>query len=369
MTLAHEEWMARALKLAELGEGLTRPNPPVGAVIVREGQIVGEGWHRRAGGPHAEIYALRSAGDRARGATLYVTLEPCSTWGRTPPCTEAIIRSGLRTVVAATVDPNPRHAGRGLDQLRAAGLEVIVGVLEPAARRLIEPFEKWVLEGRPFVTLKMAMTLDGRIADASGASRWITGIAARNKVHEMRRRADGILVGHGTVLRDNPTLLPRPARGRRPWRIVLATDGRLPRQATVLTDGRQAQTLVVVSERCPARRIRALERTGATVWKLPTRDGRIRLDRLFAQLGELGLLHVLCEGGGTLAGSLLAEGLVDEYVFFVAPRVFGDKGKPVVSGVSWRLDNAPELPWRTAERVGADWMICGRLRKTGGGTR
>ena len=205
----HEFWMQRALRLARRGEGLTRPNPPVGAVAVKSGKIVGEGYHRRAGGPHAEVVALSKAGTKARGCTLYVTLEPCCTWGRTPPCTDLILSSGVRRVVVSVRDPNPRHSGRGLTLLRRKGIRVIEGVCAEEGMKLIAPFAKWIRRGLPYVTLKLGMSVDGKIADRKGRSRWITGPEARNKVHELRRRVDGILVGGGTVRNDDPS--PAPA--------------------------------------------------------------------------------------------------------------------------------------------------------------
>lgn len=358
--MKHEHYMRRALDLARRGAGLTRPNPAVGAVVVRRGRIVGVGWHRRAGGPHAEVHALRQAGSRARGATLYVTLEPCCTWGRTPPCTDAILKAGLAEVVVGTRDPNPAHAGRGLRLLRRAGLVVAESVLQDECRELLAPFAKWILTRRPFVTLKMGMTLDGRIADASGASRWITGPAARRKVQALRRRVDGILVGGRTLRKDNPCLLPVPAKGRKPWRIVLASDGRVPVSAKVLADGHADQTLVAVSMKCPVARAKALESRGARVLRVRERGGRLDVKTLVDELGKLGLLHILCEGGGELAASLIRDGLVDEYLFFVSPSFLGGGAAAVVGGGGWKMDGRPQLEFASVERCGPDVLIRAR---------
>jgi diaminohydroxyphosphoribosylaminopyrimidine deaminase/5-amino-6-(5-phosphoribosylamino)uracil reductase len=309
--LDHNYWMARALALARRGEGLTRPNPPVGAVIVRtrrmvhqgclvhQGYLVGQGWHHHAGGLHAEALAIQEAGTRAMNATLYVTLEPCCTQGRTPPCTRAIIQSGIRRVVLATRDPNPRHNGRGIAILRKAGIEVIEGIGAPEAQQLLAPFKQWIRTLRPYLTLKLAVSLDGKIADERGRSRWITGPAARRQVQAWRRSADAILVGARTVLADDPSLLPVPPGGRRPWRVVVNTRGTLLSSAKIFTDGHQAQTIIATTRRCPVRQQAAWRSTGAKVWILPESRGGVSLIALMKKIGRLGCLHVLCEGEQT----------------------------------------------------------------------
>lgn len=354
-----EEWMRRAIALARKGEGLTRPNPPVGAVIVRDGVLVGEGFHERAGGPHAEIVALRAAGERARGAALYVTLEPCSTWGRTPPCTEAIIEAGIRRVVVGAVDPNPRHAGRGFRILEDAGIEVRVGVLRQTCEELIEPFAMLQSAGRPFVTLKLACSLDGRIADASGRSRWITGEAARARVHELRRRVDGILVGYRTVLRDDPSLLPVPDERRQPYRIVLDPGGSLPLRRKIFSDEARGQTIAMISRSAPVAYRRALERRGVRFVEIPASRGCLAIGRVMSELGQLGLLHVLCEGGGSTAGAFFREGLIDEGWFFYAPLIlganavpsFGVAGVPLSRSSRWHIVGVEQLPPDVLVRV------------------
>jgi diaminohydroxyphosphoribosylaminopyrimidine deaminase/5-amino-6-(5-phosphoribosylamino)uracil reductase len=352
------KFMREALALARRGEGLTRPNPPVGAVVVKNGWTIGRGWHRKAGGPHAEIYALRQAGTNARGATLYVTLEPCSTTGRTPPCTEAILAAGIRRVVFALKDPNPRHAGRAAGLLRRAGIEVCAGVEQDAARELLQPFTQWITTGHPWVTLKLAQTLDGRIADAGGTSRWISSAVARGWVQDLRRRSDGILVGAGTVIADNPSLLPRPDRGRQPWRMVVDSRGRCPRTARIFSDDAAGRTILATTRCCSNAHRLALERRGVSVWILPaTRQGRVDLHALSARLGRAGLLRVLCEGGGELAGEWLRVNRVDEMILFVAPKILGGTGIPAISGAGWRLAAAPAWRWSRIQRVGDDLMM------------
>ena len=361
-TETDERWMRRALELARRGEGKTRPNPPVGAIVVRGGRCVGEGWHRRAGEAHAEALALRRAGARARGAALYVTLEPCCTWGRQPPCTEAILSAGVARVVASLPDPNPKHRGRGFRILRKAGVAVTVGAARAEAAELIAPFTKWIVHRRPYVTLKLALSLDGRIADSEGASRWITGPAARRAVQALRRQADAILVGRETVERDDPSLLPRPSLGREPWRVVADRMGRTPLKARLLQDEAVERTLIAVSERCPAEREAALRATGAQVERLPETEEGISPAALLEALGRRGLLHVVCEGGGALAGSLVRAGCVDEFWFFLAPKLLGAAGAAAIAG-GWPMAEAPALEWVGGERVGRDWLIRARPAK------
>ncbi len=292
----HERWMRHALALARRGEGRTHPNPPVGAVVVKGGRILGEGYHRRAGLPHAEVEALKELGARSVGATLYVTLEPCSTHGRTPPCTQHVIDCGIARVAVAVPDPNPAHGGRGLRQLRAAGIEVISGVCREEGAALLAPFETWITTGLPYVTLKMGMTLDGRIADAKGESRWITGAAARREVQRLRKRVDAIMVGCGTAVADNPSLRWSKVAARNPKRIIVDSTGRVSPQSQVFTDGQSRNTIVVTAGACTQGRVAAYEAAGAAVW-LCGRGRRVNLRLLLQKLGKAGLLHVLCEGG------------------------------------------------------------------------
>jgi len=349
--------MRRALELGRRGEGRTRPNPPVGALVVRDGQVIGEGWHRRAGGPHAEIEALAGlTANQTAGATLYVTLEPCSTQGRTPPCTEAILRSGISRVVVSAVDPNPKHRGRGLRLLARRGVAVTRGVCRREGEDLLAPFARWVTSGRPCLTLKMGMTLDGRIADSRYQSRWITGVAARGEVRQLRRRVDAILVGARTALRDDPSLRWSARASLNPKRILLDPGGALPLGAKVFTDGQSENTIVVATSGLSPSRRMAIEATGARVW-ICGRGRRVNLERLLDRAGEEGLLHVLCEGGGELAAQLVRDELVDDFRFYVAPLFLGGDGVPVLGGAGWRLAEGPPLQITDVRQVGRDVLI------------
>ncbi len=350
--------MQRALELAWRGAGRTRPNPPVGAVVVNGGRLVGEGWHRRAGGPHAEVEALRRAGAQAAGGTLYVTLEPCSTQGRTPPCTERILAAGVARVVTAVRDPNPAHNGRGIRLLKRRGLAVTEGVGAAGATSLLRPFAKWITTGRPFVTLKMGMTLDGRIADAAGRSKWITSPASRRLVQELRRHCDAIMVGAGTVRRDNPSLsLLGAAASAGPLRLLVDACGCLAPGARVLADGAASRTIIATTAACPAQTRAAYAGAGATVWPLAARRGRVSLKALVRRAGKAGLLHVLCEGGAEMAAELIDQDLVDECVIFVAPTILGGQALPVVTGRGYTLAGARKLVFTEMQRVGTDIMI------------
>ena len=311
-------YMARALQLAARGLYTTNPNPRVGCVIVRDGRVVGEGWHERAGTPHAEIHALRAAGDAARGATAYVTLEPCSHHGRTPPCAEALIDAGVARVVAAMTDPNPLVAGGGIAMLTLAGIRADVGLMEAEARALNPGFVSRMTRGRPWVRLKTAATLDGKTALENGASQWITGDAARADVQRLRARACAILTGSGTVAADNPRMNVRDFNiGRQPLRVVVDSQLRTAPDAAILP------ALVACHHADPARRA-ALEQAGAEVVELPGSDGRVDLAALFARLAQRGVNEVHVEAGAALNGALLAAGLVDEWVAYVAPMAVGD---------------------------------------------
>lgn len=356
---ADRRWMRAALAEARRAEGQTRPNPPVGAVLVRDGRLLGAGFHRAAGRPHAEVEAFAACTEDPAGATLYVTLEPCSTHGRTPPCTDRIAAAGVRRVVIATVDPNPRHVGRGIDVLRAAGIEVEVGVLTREADALLDPFGKWITTGRPFVTLKMAQSLDGAIADVAGRSQWITGPRARDEVQRMRRRVDAVMVGAGTVVADDPSLLCRLADAPPTLhRVVVDGRGRTPPTARVLTDGEAARTTIATTEACPEATRAAWEAAGVRVWTLPQAgDGRVDLCALLAKAGAEGWLHVLCEGGATLAGALVGAGLVDELRLFVAPVVLGGRQANTFGNTAFALATAPRFRIVAQRRFGTDLML------------
>ncbi len=354
-------WMNRALTLAAQGLGLTSPNPAVGAVLVRGGAIVGEGGHMRAGGPHAEAAALAAAGERARGATCYVTLEPCVHHGRTPPCADALVAAGVARVVVACRDPNPVVDGRGLERLRAAGLEVGLGVLDAEARGLNRAFFTRMSTGRPHVTLKSAMTADGKIAAADGTSRWITGETARQEAHRMRFVADAVLVGVGTVLRDDPELTVRlpAAPPKQPWRVVADSGLRTPPHARVLTAADPGQAILACVAPAPVERLATLRTRGARVLELPANgEGRVDLRALLLALAAMDVVSVLAEGGAELGAALLDAGLVDRIAFFLAPKLLGGRTAPgPLGGPGRALKEALSLTDLTYRQVGEDLLI------------
>ena len=365
---ADRRHLRRALALARRALGDTRPNPMVGAVLVRGGRVLGEGWHHRAGQPHAEIEAFLDAerrGNAPAGATLYVTLEPCCTHGRTPPCTDAIIAAGITRVVVAATDPNPAHAGHGFELLRQAGIQVDTGLLADAATRLNAGFNHWIQHRTPLVTLKAAFSLDGKIATVTGESRWITGPASRKRVMGLRAAHDAILVGIQTVLADDPALTIRTARRERsPIRVILDSRARTPLSARLVTDPHHARTLIVVGEAAPKRRIEALRRQ-ATVWTAPVLNGRIDLRWLMAELGRYPVTSLLVEGGGEVHASFLESGLAHRAVFFYGPKVIGGAEAPRgVSGKGFQsLATAPRLIDIRHRRLGDDLMVEGRIEQ------
>ncbi len=359
-------WMDRALRLAERGIGLTSPNPAVGAVLVKDQRVVGEGAHLRAGGPHAEAAALDAAGAAARGGTCYVTLEPCAHFGRTPPCADALVRAGVTRVVTAISDPHPEVDGRGLARLQAAGVTVTVGVREVEARALNRAFLCAVTEGRPHVTLKAAMTLDGKIAAADGASRWITGEAARLEGHRLRFAADAILVGIGTVLADDPRLTVRHPGlpTKEPFRVVVDSRLRIPGDARILRSGDPARALVACVAPAPAGPAAALRAQGVRVLELPGDSGRVDLRALLEALRALEVIAVLAEGGGELGGALAEAGLVDRVAFFVAPRLLGGREAPGPLGGRGRpLKDALALTDVVTRRLDDDLLVEADVRR------
>jgi diaminohydroxyphosphoribosylaminopyrimidine deaminase/5-amino-6-(5-phosphoribosylamino)uracil reductase len=317
-----ESWMQRALELAERGRGYVEPNPLVGALVVRDGRLIGEGWHQRYGQAHAEVHALAAAGEAARGATLYVTLEPCCHHGKTPPCTDAVLRAGVRRVVAAMPDPFPAVKGKGVDLLRAAGVAVEVGVCEAEARRLNAPYLKLLATGRPYVHAKWAMTLDGKIATRSRDSRWISNEESRRRVHQLRGRMDAVLVGIGTALADDPQLTARPPGPRTAVRVVLDSKGRLPPDGRLASSTCQAPVLVATAAALPEN-IAELQEHGCEVLALPGADGRVDVGALLAEMGRRRYSNVLVEGGGGVLGSFRDAGAIDEVHVFIAPRLAG----------------------------------------------
>ena len=359
--MTDEFFMREALLLAKNAEGRTNPNPMVGAVVVKDGRIISAGWHRQAGSPHAEIHALNMAGDLAAGAVLYVTLEPCSHFGRTPPCVNRIIDAGIKKVVAATVDPNPKVAGRGIKILRDAGIEVEVGVLEDEALKLNETFFKWVTTGLPFVTLKFAASLDGKIATVGGQSKWISCKESRQFVHKLRDVSAGIMVGVGTVLADNPSLTARVDGGKNPVRIVADSMARTPIDARIVGDG-QARTIIAVTESAPRDKVSALKHYGAEV--ITAGDGkRVDLKILMKKIAARDITSVLVEGGGTLNFSLLKSGLVDKVIAFIAPKILGGAALTAVEGAGFaNLSDAITLKNFDVEKIGDDILISGYIK-------
>ncbi|OGB93377.1 MAG: riboflavin biosynthesis protein RibD [candidate division NC10 bacterium RIFCSPLOWO2_02_FULL_66_22] len=364
---ADQQWMRRALDLAARARGRTSPNPMVGAVLVKDGQLIGEGFHAYTGSDHAEVAALRDAGPAATGATLYVSLEPCCHYGRTPPCVDQILQAGIRRVVAACEDPNPAVSGKGIAALRAAGLSVDVGVLAEEAERLNEAFFTHVRTGRPFVTLKVAASLDGKIATRTGESRWITGESARRRVHQLRNEVDAVLVGIGTVLRDDPLLTTRLgiADQRDPIRVIVDNLARLPLRAKVVNRASTAPTILAVSQMAPRTKLEALEREGVQVIVVESSPRRVSLERLIEALGKRGILSVMIEGGAEINASALREGIVDKVLVFLAPTLIGGKSTPTAVGGDGieSLSQAVRLRDVRIERFDGDILVEGYIQR------
>lgn len=365
-------FMARALELAERGRGFAAPNPRVGAVLVRDGRVVAEGWHKVYGGPHAEVECLRDAeakGVDPAGCTIYVTLEPCNHFGKTPPCSRAILDAGIRRVVIGCLDPNPEVLGGGATFLREHGVDVLVGVLERECRDATADFVVWKTCGRPFVTVKLAMTLDGRIATRTGDARWVSGEKSRQRVHEMRACVQAVLVGGGTFRADNPALTHRFVEGPlvanpQPLAVVLGRELPEPDAPFSLLRERPEQLIFLTDAAGEASaRATALAARGVRVWGLPELDGVLDLGRGLARLREEEHVYsLLCEGGGELAGSLLSYGLMDELVLFCAPKLLADaQGVPVFSGMTVpRMKDAAKLRFLRVTPLGEDIMIVAR---------
>ena len=358
--------MRLALRLAAQGIGYTSPNPMVGAVVVKGGRVVGRGYHRRAGSPHAEIHALKDAGSQAKTATLYVTLEPCNHQGRTPPCTEAIVRSGVRRVVVGCGDPNPRVAGGGVEYLRGQGILVDVGILEKSCLRLNEPFIKHVTTGLPLVIAKMAASLDGKIATYLGDSHWISNERSRRFVHKLRHAVDAILVGVGTVVADDPKLTTRLSgrKGKNPLRIILDTHLRTPVDSLVTSQTKEAPTIIATGPKPYKKRRENLEGKGVEVLPLPLVRGRVSLTELLKQLGNRDITSLLVEGGAEVHGGFFYDNLVDKVYLFFAPKIIGgNRAVPMVGGVgAGRVAEASPLRDIKVRRFDDDIMIEGYMK-------
>ena len=331
-------YMKMAIRLAKSAEGMTSPNPSVGAVLVKAERVVGTGYHQRCGLPHAEINAIRAAGSKAKGADLYVTLEPCDHFGRTPPCTSAIIKCGIRRVIIGMKDPNPVNNGRGMAALERAGIKVITGVLKNDAVSLNLPYIKYITTGLPYVTLKMAQSLDGKIATRTGNSRWITSDAARAYVQRLRGKVDAVMVGANTVLKDDPSLLCKIPGARQPVRVIASGRSPLLPSAKILRGSGTSKVIIAMGEK-----------------------GRVNLKDLLKTLGKMGIINILAEGGGELAASLIGKGLVDRYLFFIAPKIIG--GRSTVTSVEGdgarRIEDSARIRDMKAVMVGRDLLIEG----------
>lgn len=352
-----EKYMDMALTLALRGTGAVSPNPLVGCVLVRNGAVIGSGWHMRCGEAHAEVYAVRDAGGDAAGATAYVNLEPCSHFGRTPPCADLLIEKGVVRVVVGLQDPNPKVNGKGIEKLLAAGIEVETGVLEDRCRFINRGFIMKEKHGRPWVQLKVASSLDGKVALGDGSSKWITGAESRRKVHGMRARHDALITGVGTVLADDPEMTVRDAPGRTPLRVVLDPDLSIPEDARIL-DLSNGETMIITAHSAPLDKVEGLRRRGVEVVLLPT-SGQVEIMAVLALLGAKGVNYLMVEAGPRVVGSFLGSGLVDGLSLFVAPKIMGN-GRCWTDGVSiGSMAEAPQLKQTRVERFGEDFLLEG----------
>jgi len=360
-----KKYIQLCLELAKKGVGKVSPNPLVGCVIVKNNRIVGQGYHEYFGGPHAEIEALRNAGPKTKGATLYINLEPCCHWGKTPPCTDAIIDAGIKQVVVSMKDPNPLVNGKGIKQLKVKGVKCKVGILEEEAKELNRAYIKFVTKKMPYVILKTAMSLDGKIATRRGESKWITSTEAREYVHSLRSQVDAVLVGINTVLKDNPTLTTH-SKGHNPLRIILDPYLSIPRNAEVLDD--QAETLLVISETITQseqnrKKIKILENSGIKILASPEEDGKFDFREIMRQLADMNITSVLIEGGGGTNAYALEAGIVDEIMFFIAPKIIGGKNAPTpVEGEGIKtLSEALRIKDLSIEKIGEDFLLKGKI--------
>jgi diaminohydroxyphosphoribosylaminopyrimidine deaminase/5-amino-6-(5-phosphoribosylamino)uracil reductase len=357
-----QQWMKRALRLAEKGRGRTSPNPMVGAILVKDGKVVGEGYHAKTGEAHAEIIALQQAREEARGAILYLNLEPCTHYGKTPPCAPQVIEAGVKRVVIGMEDPNPLVKGKGIEILRKAGLDVAVGILEKECRRVNEAFCKYILKKEPFVILKVAATLDGKMATRNGDSKWISGEASRRFVHKLRDQVDGVMVGIGTVLKDDPLLTARIRGGRDPYRIVLDSRLKVPEEAKVIGTS-PSKAIIATTELAPKDKIEKFEKRGVQVLVLDSKEGRVNLKSCLSKLGEIGMMNLLVEGGSQVNGSFLDEGLIDKLLLFLSPRLIGDHQALGIFGGRgvFILPKAIVLKEIKTKRLGEDILLEGYL--------
>ena len=360
-------YMKRAIELARKGEGKTSPNPLVGAVIVKDGRIIGEGYHKYYGGNHAEVEAINNAKESVRGATIYVNLEPCSHYGKTPPCAIRLVEDGVRKVVMGIRDPNPKVSGQGIKILEDSGIEVVEGVLEKEAKELNEVFIKYIISRRPFVYLKYAMTLDGKIATINGDSKWISNEKSRQEVHKLRNKVSGIMVGINTIIVDDPSLNVRMNEGQDPTRIIVDSNCRISPNAKVLQIESDARTIVAVTRNADPLKVALIEETGAEVLVIGEREGRVDLKSLLKLLGKRGIDSILIEGGGSLIWSALEEELVDKVQVYIAPKLIGGVKSPTPVGGKGidLMSEAIELYDIKRKIFDEDIMIEGYIKKRG----
>ncbi|MCD6575400.1 bifunctional diaminohydroxyphosphoribosylaminopyrimidine deaminase/5-amino-6-(5-phosphoribosylamino)uracil reductase RibD [Candidatus Aerophobetes bacterium] len=363
--VSEEKWMKLAISLARRGEGKVSPNPVVGAVLIKNGNLIGKGYHRYFGGPHAEIEAIKDAGEKVRGSTLFVTLEPCCHFGKTPPCTKAIIKAGIKKVVVATLDPNPLNNGRGVEILRKAGIDVKVGVCEKEARKINEFFFKFIREKIPYVILKAAASLDGKIATYKGESKWITGERSRKLGKKLRSKVDAILVGINTVIKDNPQLLPLKSR-KRFFRVILDTKLRIPPGAKVLEEQLHYPTFIFTSSKANREKIRSLKEKNVKVRVLEDCEDRVNLKKVLRELGKEGIASLLVEGGGEVIASFIEENLADRIFLFLSPLLIGGRKAPTwIEGKGFEsLKYVPRIKIEKIQKVDEDILIQGYFQKT-----
>ncbi|MFQ5560258.1 MAG: bifunctional diaminohydroxyphosphoribosylaminopyrimidine deaminase/5-amino-6-(5-phosphoribosylamino)uracil reductase RibD [Nitrospinota bacterium] len=362
-----DKLMQRAIELSLKGKGKTSPNPMVGAVISKGGRIVGEGFHKAFGKAHAEVNAIKAAGEKAKGGALYVTLEPCCHQGKTPPCTKAVIKSGIKKVVVGIRDPNPLVSGKGVKELKSNGVQVLVGLLEKEIKKVNESYIKYITTGIPFVFIKVGMSLDGKIATVKRESKWITSEHSRKSVHKLREEVDAVMVGVGTLLKDNPNLTPRLSRRKKgPARIVVDSALRIPFEANLMENLRYFRTIILTTESSDVKKRKKVEAAGASVVVVPLKDGRVDLRAGVKELGKLGITSVMLEGGGDLNFSALKEGVVDKVLYFIAPKIIG--GREAVSSVGGTgIDSLKDfftVENASVSSVGPDFLIEGYLPAT-----
>lgn len=359
--------MKLALELAKKGMGKVNPNPMVGAIIVKNGKVIGEGYHEAFGQAHAEVNAFNSLIEDAAGATIYVTLEPCSHYGKTPPCVDKIIENKISRVIVGAFDPNPVVSGKGVKKLRDVGIEVITGVLEDECTKINEVFMKYIVSKKPFVILKSAMSLDGKIATSKGESKWITGEKSRVEVHKLRNEVSAIMVGVNTIINDNPQLTCRLENGRNPIRIVVDSTLRIPIESKVISDIAEAKTIIATTDKGSSDKILELTNAGVTVLIIKSKDGRVDLQELMIELGNLNIDSILLEGGGILNFSALDQGIVDKIQIYISPKIIGgEKSKTPVGGNGIEiLKDAFKIQGLTSRSVGEDILIEGYIKKGG----